>query len=92
MGMVSLDVTKLEIKEMMGSAAEQVAAGAVLPLIRKHHLLLVTLLLFNAVANESLPIFLGALVPNYVAVIISVVLILIFGEIIPSAVSISILS
>ncbi len=48
-------------------------------------MLLVTLLLFNALANETLPVFLGALVPNYLAVIISVTLVLVFGEILPSA-------
>lgn len=85
-GLLSLDVTKLEIKSMTGSRKEKEAALSILPIIKKHHLLLVTLLLFNSIANETLPIFLGALVPNYVAVILSVTLVLIFGEIIPSAV------
>lgn len=53
--------------------------------MKRHHFLLVTLLLFNSVSNESLPIFLGALFPNYVAILISVSAILIFGEILPSA-------
>lgn len=85
MGLLSLDVTKLEIKTMTGSPKEKVAAQAILPIVRQHHLLLVTLLLFNSVANETLPIFLGALMPNYLAVILSVTLVLIFGEILPSA-------
>lgn len=85
MGLLSLDTTKLEIKNMTGTEAEKAAARTLLPIIRQHHLLLVTLLLFNSMANEALPIFLGALVPNYMAVILSVVLILFFGEIIPSA-------
>lgn len=84
-GLLSLDVTKLEIKIMTGSLEEKVAAEKILPIIKQHHLLLVTLLLFNAMANETLPVFLGALMPNYVAVIVSVLLVLIFGEIIPSA-------
>jgi hypothetical protein len=46
----------------------------------------VTLLLFNSLANEALPIFLAELVPGYVAVALSVTMILVFGEIIPSAV------
>jgi metal transporter CNNM len=45
----------------------------------------VTLLLFNAVANEAMPVFLEKLVPPYLAVLLSVTLVLIFGEIIPSA-------
>jgi metal transporter CNNM len=85
MGLLSLDVTKLEIKQMTGNDAEKSAAGRLLPIIKQHHRLLVTLLLFNSIANEALPIFLGALVPNYLAVILSVVLILVFGEILPSA-------
>mmetsp|Transcript_6370 Transcript_6370/g.6870 ORF Transcript_6370/g.6870 Transcript_6370/m.6870 type:complete len:401 (+) Transcript_6370:9-1211(+) len=47
---------------------------------------MVTLLLMNALANEALPIFLDKLVPSYIAVILSVTIVLIFGEIIPSAV------
>jgi metal transporter CNNM len=85
-GLLSLDVTKLEIKSMTGNRHEKKAALQVLPVVKKHHLLLVTLLLFNSLANETLPIFLGALVPNYVAVILSVTLVLFFGEIIPSAI------
>jgi metal transporter CNNM len=84
-GLLSLDVTKLEIKLMIGSNEEKSAVNALLPIVQNHHLLLVTLLLFNSLANETLPIFLGALVPNYVAVLLSVTLVLIFGEIIPSA-------
>lgn len=85
-GLLSLDITKLEIKMMTGSEAEKQAAAKILPIVQQHHLLLVTLLLFNSLANETLPIFLGAIVPNYLAVVISVTLVLIFGEIIPSAI------
>eukprot|EP01033_Poteriospumella_lacustris_P002736 gene2736-1986_t len=84
-GLLSLDETKLEIKVMIGTDEEKRAAESILPIIRQHHLLLVTLLLFNSVANETLPIFLGTLVPNYIAIILSVTLVLIFGEIIPTA-------
>ncbi|CAE8688191.1 unnamed protein product [Polarella glacialis] len=37
-------------------------------------------------ANEALPVFLGHLVPAWVAVLISVSFVLVFGEIIPSAI------
>ena len=82
MGLMSLDNTKLQIKSMIGTPSEVDAAKCLLPIISEHHLLLVTLLLFNAIAMEALPIFLGALVPNYIAVLISVTLVLIFGEVI----------
>jgi metal transporter CNNM len=85
MGLLSLDVTKLEIKCRVGTDEEKSDAALVLPIVKKHHLLLVTLLLFNSIANETLPIFLGELVPNYLAILLAVFLILIFGEILPSA-------
>eukprot|EP01031_Cornospumella_fuschlensis_P028941 gene28941-34930_t len=43
-------------------------------------------MLWNATATEALPIFLSALVPEYVAIIISVTLVLMFGEIIPASI------
>jgi len=87
MGLLSLDPLQLLIKERAASAEEErKAARALLPIVRQHHLLLVSLLLMNALANEALPLFLDELVPGYVAVILSVTLVLFFGEIIPSAV------
>lgn len=50
------------------------------------HFLLVTLLIVNAMANEALPVFLDNVVPAWAAVLISVSFVLVFGEIIPSAV------
>ena len=81
MGLLSLEKRSLEVKTMIAHPEEAAAASAVLPIIQKHHLLLVTLLLCNAIANEALPIFLEELVPNYVAVILSVTLVLICGEV-----------
>ena len=84
-GLMALDKTKLEIRSMIGTETDRANAASILPLVKQHHLLLVTLMLYNSLANESLPIFLGSLVPNYLAVLISVVLVLICGEIVPSA-------
>eukprot|EP01035_Chromulina_nebulosa_P023234 gene23234-30116_t len=58
----------------------------ILPLIENHHFLLCTLLLFNALANEALPIFLDAVLPAWAAVLISVTLVLLCGEILPTAI------
>jgi len=80
-GLMAFDSTKLGIKTLIGTENEKAAAKSIIPIIKRHHLLLVTLLLFNALATEALPIFLGELVPNYLAVIISVTLVLIFGEV-----------
>jgi metal transporter CNNM len=65
---------------------EKEYAQQLYPLISRHHLLLVTLLLMNSIANEALPLFLNQIVPPVVAVIISVTAVLIFGEILPSAI------
>lgn len=98
MGLVALDPMQLQITLHMdvrdcASAHEreallrdQACALRVLPLIENHHLLLVTLLLVNAGANEALPIFLDALLPSWAAILVSVTGVLIFGEIIPSAI------
>ena len=60
--MMAFDTTKLEIIAMTGTATDASAAKSIIPLVKRHHLLLVTLMLFNAAAAESLPIFLGSLV------------------------------
>lgn len=84
--MLSLDVLEMSIKSQSGTPKEKEYASKLLPLIKPHHLLLVTLMLWNACATEALPIFLDAIVPEYVAIIISVTLVLLFGEIIPASI------
>jgi metal transporter CNNM len=87
LGMLGLDPLMLLIKERAAeSPIEREQARKLIPIINQHHRLLVTLLLMNAVANEALPIFLEKMVPPSVAVLLSVTLVLFFGEIIPSAV------
>ncbi|TQD88804.1 hypothetical protein C1H46_025693 [Malus baccata] len=56
------------------------------PVVKNQHLLLCTLLIGNALAMEALPVFLDSLVPPWAAIVISVTLILVFGEILPQAV------
>ncbi|GMF21244.1 unnamed protein product [Phytophthora lilii] len=86
MGLVSLDMLNVRILEMEGTELEKQCARKVRPVLERHHLLLVTLLIVNASANEALPIFLDKLVPEGVSIILSVTCVLLFGEIIPSAV------
>jgi metal transporter CNNM len=87
MGLLSLDPLLLLIKMRAGSTKkEQDQAASLLPIVKQHHLLLVTLLLLNSIANEALPLFLEVLVSPLIAVVLSVTLVLFFGEIIPSAV------
>uniref|UniRef100_A0A6B2L7I0 CNNM transmembrane domain-containing protein n=1 Tax=Arcella intermedia TaxID=1963864 RepID=A0A6B2L7I0_9EUKA len=86
MGLMSLDLMNLKILKKSGTAKEKKYAKGIIPLVKRHHLLLVSLLLANAAAMEALPIFLEHLVPPFVAIICSVTLVLAFGEIIPQAI------
>lgn len=85
-GLLSLDVMEMKIKLISGTEQEKKYAKALLPLITRHHLLLVSLMLWNATAMETLPIFLDELVPTFVAIILSVTLLLFVGEIIPASI------
>jgi len=86
MGLMSLDVMHLEILQKSGSKTESARAGRIIPLVKRHHWLLVTLLLCNAAAMEALPIFLEHLVNPIIAIVVSVTAVLFFGEIIPQAI------
>lgn len=75
----------MRIKSRSGTEEEKLQAKRVLPVIERHHLLLVALMTWNASANEALPIFLDALVPGWIAIIMAVTIVLFVGEIIPAA-------
>ncbi|MES1914415.1 MAG: hypothetical protein MHM6MM_006492 [Cercozoa sp. M6MM] len=84
-GLMAIDPLKLELLQRTGSEVDRMRVRRLAPILKKHHLLLVTLLLVNAVCMEALPIFLDRLVPSVVAILISVTAVLIFGEILPQA-------
>ena len=84
-GLLGIDEIALELKITTGSASEQHDALKVLSVISKHHLLLVTLLLANAIAMEALPLFLDTMFNTEISVLISVSFILAFGEVIPQS-------
>lgn len=86
MGLLSIEKLNLTIQSMEGSEVQKRQALRVLSIIKNRHFLLVTLLLVNAGANEALPVFLSRLVDEKTAIIISVTCVLLFGEIIPTAV------
>jgi metal transporter CNNM len=52
-------------------------------LLKNHHYLLCTLVLWNAAAMEALPLFLDKLADPVTAVILSVTIVLIFGAYTP---------
>ncbi|KAK8522329.1 hypothetical protein V6N12_056041 [Hibiscus sabdariffa] len=86
LGLMSLSLVDLEVLAKSGTLADRRHAAKILPVVKNQHLLLVTLLLCNAAAMEALPIFLDSLVTSGGAILISVTLILLFGEIIPQSV------
>lgn len=85
-GMMGIDIFVLEMKLENGTPEEKSAAWRLIPILHKHHYLLVTLLLCNATCMEALPIYLDKLVPEFWAILISVTCVLWFGEIIPMAI------
>ncbi|XP_071115042.1 uncharacterized protein [Haliotis cracherodii] len=85
MGLLSLDLMTLNILKDGGTTREQKYARRILPLVKRHHLLLVTLLLANAAAVEAMPIFLDRISDPIIAISVSVSAVLIFGEVVPQA-------
>ena len=84
-GYLSVDDLTMELRMTSGTEEEKHYASQVLPILSNRHWLLVTLLLMNSFAM-ALPVFLDRIVHRIWAVVISVTLILIFGEVIPMAV------
>ncbi|CAE5981785.1 unnamed protein product [Arabidopsis arenosa] len=86
LGLMSMSLVDLEVLAKSGTPRDRLHAAKILPVVKNQHLLLCTLLICNAAAMETLPIFLDALVTAWGAILISVTLILLFGEIIPQSV------
>lgn len=86
LGLMSLDQVDLEVLLRSGTPKEKKYAARISPVVSKPHHTLVTLLLCNAVALEALPIFLDRLVNPVTAVVLSVTVVLFFGEIVPQAI------
>lgn len=86
LGLMSMSLVDLEVLARSGTPKDRKHAAKILPVVKNQHLLLCTLLICNAAAMEALPIFLDSLVTAWGAILISVTLILLFGEIIPQSV------
>ena len=84
-GYLSVDQLTMELRENTGTEEEKAASKVILPVLSNRHWLLCTLLLMNSFAMEALPVFLDRIFSRLTAVIISVTLLLIFGEVIPQA-------
>jgi len=86
LGLLSMEEFELRVVEKTGSECEKRNATKVKGLIRNQHWLLVTLLLGNAIVLETLPLVLDKLVSSWVAILLSVFVVLFFAEIFPMAV------
>ncbi|GAB0491021.1 hypothetical protein MMPV_002264 [Pyropia vietnamensis] len=87
LGLMSLDMVGLEIMSQSHNLAEASAARRIQPVRKQGNLLLVTLLLTNTLASELLPLVLETLYPGGpVALVVSVLSLMLFGEVIPQAV------
>ncbi|PAN45722.1 hypothetical protein PAHAL_9G137500 [Panicum hallii] len=86
LGLMSLSLVDLEVLAKSGTDQDRKHAAKILPVVKNQHLLLCTLLICNAAAMEALPIFLDSLVTAWGAILISVTLILLFGEILPQSI------
>ncbi|KAL7231620.1 hypothetical protein ACSBR2_009786 [Camellia fascicularis] len=88
LGLMSMSVVDLKVLSKSGTPKDRLHASKILPVVKRQHLLLCTLLISNAAAMEALPVLLDSLVPDLGAILISVTLMLLFGEIIPQSICI----
>jgi metal transporter CNNM len=82
------DEITLRVLSLSGEEPQRSYARRVLSLLhRGKHWVLVTLLLGNVIVNETLPVFLDQeMMGGWVAIVVSTLLIVIFGEIIPQSI------
>ena len=86
LGMMSLDVSNLELVIAGGDPVQKRQAERILPIRRRGNLLLCTLLLGNVLVNSLLSILTASVSGGILGLLISTCAILIFGEIIPQSV------
>jgi metal transporter CNNM len=85
-GYMAIDTINLQIKiENSKNEEEKKKAEKLYNMLSKHHWLLITLLLCNSFAAETMPIILNRILSEVPAIVISVLLLLFFGEILPMA-------
>ena len=69
-----------QILRRSGTERQKKLAQRIHPLLARPHVLLVTLLVCNAMAAEALPLVLDRLADPVTAVLVSVTVVLLFGE------------
>lgn len=86
LGLLSLDITDLEILRKCGSEKERTYASAIIPMRKHSNLLLCSLVLGNVVVNAGLQVLLDRVAPGVIGFLTTTFSITIFGEILPQAV------
>ena len=86
LGYTSLDTMRLKIKAEMGTAAEKDSVGKVLSLLKNRHQFLCTLLVFNVICAECLPLLMDTIMPKWLSLLLSVSFVLLAGEVIPAGI------
>eukprot|EP01133_Synstelium_polycarpum_P017468 gene17468-20843_t len=85
LGIMSLDITGLEIVIASGTPTESKYARKIYPIRQRGNLLLCTLLLGNVSVNTLLSILMADMTSGFVGFLLSTTIIVIAGEIIPQA-------
>ncbi|KAL0325743.1 UNVERIFIED_CONTAM: DUF21 domain-containing protein [Sesamum radiatum] len=97
LGLMSLGLVDLEVLSKSGRPQDRIHASKILPVVKNQHLLLCTLLIGNSLAMELTELYdclllvvtshiLGQACAPWAAILVSVTLILMFGEILPQAI------
>jgi metal transporter CNNM len=83
---MSFDDTQLNLIINTGSVINKLKAEEIKKIKQKHHLLLVTLIFSNALFAEALPILINSLMSSWKSLILSVTIIVLIAEIVPTAI------
>lgn len=86
LGLLSLDVTELEILKKCGTDKERRYATTIIPMRRHSNLLLCSLVIGNVIVNAGLQVLLDRVFPGLVGFISTTICLTMFGEILPQAV------
>lgn len=85
LGLMSLDKNELQVIMKCGSEKEKRYAKVIEPVRRRGNYLLCSILFSNTLVNSTISVLLEELSDGLIAIIMSTVLIVLFGEILPQA-------